>query len=353
MQGPVPDCEGARPPDRCDLTRWRLDKGRHYLTLAGPHFRDAGVFEHLELRAEQAAADAALYQFALFSDTHVGQGRSTWMNVKMDGPSAAELTSALTALAAQDTAFALIAGDMTDGATRDQFQLLSKALSAGGMPVFGCVGNHDSYHASSRRDVIELCGGLFPGGQTDYVLNRPPLRFLVLDGSYWKSPDGGFMDHYKSGVSRGVGLKPEEVEWLRTALAQDTATPTVVLWHYPVFTPGGVMSSGFKLPPQSSREPLLGMLRAAPNVIATLNGHTHWNAVSAVQGLTHVQNAAFVEWPNMYRVFRVYPDRVEWEVRQAGNRGFIRESFVVERALSWMISTGAGDLAGTVPLTRQ
>lgn len=59
-------------------------------------------------------------------------------------------------------------------------------------------------------------------------------------------------------------------------------------------------------------------------------------------------NPAFVEWPNTYRVFRVYQNRLEWELRQVPNRGFVRESFVPSKALSWMISTGDGDLTGTV-----
>ena len=352
MRGAVPDCEGPRPTNRCELVECLLTEGRHYLTVAGPHSRGGGAFEYLELETLSKPVTAPLYQFALLADTHVGDGRSRWMNVKMNGPSAAELTATLADLAGRGTAFALIAGDMTDGATRDHFQKLGKVLGNSTLPVFGCAGNHDSYHATSRRHAVEFCGGLFPDGKTDYVLDKPPLRFLVLDGSYWKSPDGGFMDHYESGVSRGIGLKPEEIAWLRRALAEDVTTPTVIVWHYPVFRPGGVSSCGYKLPPQSTREPTLGILRAAPNVVATFGGHTHWNAVSSVEGITHVQNAAFVEWPNCYRVVRVYTDRMEWEVRQVENRGFVRESFAVDRALSWMISTGEHDLAGTISFTR-
>ena len=37
------------------------------------------------------------------------------------------------------------------------------------------------------------------------------------------------------------------------------------------------------------------------------------------------------------------------EVRQARNRGFIRESFVVPKANSWMIATRESDLQGRVP----
>jgi hypothetical protein len=52
----------------------------------------------------------------------------------------------------------------------------------------------------------------------------------------------------------------------------------------------------------------------------------------------------------MYRVFRVYADRFEWEVRQVSNRGFVSESIVAAKALTWMISTHDGDLAGVVNL---
>jgi len=92
----------------------------------------------------------------------------------------------------------------------------------------------------------------------------------------------------------------------------------------------------------------VGILDAAPNVVATLCGHSHWNEVNRVGQITHVQNPGFVEWPNTYRVFRVYRDRLEWETRQAGNRGFVRESFLPAKALAWMLSTGDGDLAGEI-----
>jgi hypothetical protein len=94
------------------------------------------------------------------------------------------------------------------------------------------------------------------------------------------------------------------------------------------------------------------VLRRSPNVVATLNGHDHWDEVNTLEGITHIQNAAFVEWPNSYRLFRVYVDRFEWEVRQASNRGFVRESFLPAKAMSWMIATADGDLTGQVRLRR-
>jgi|TARA_B100000315_G_scaffold260707_1_gene324267 hypothetical protein len=40
-------------------------------------------------------------------------------------------------------------------------------------------------------------------------------------------------------------------------------------------------------------------------------------------------------------------------VRQVRNRGFVRESFVVPKANSWMIATGGSDLQGRISLARR
>jgi len=242
----------------------------------------------------------------------------------------------------------MIAGDMTDSATRPQFDQLASVLKDSGLPVYGCVGNHDAYHESSRPDQLELLPTSFVGGKTDYVLHRPPLRFIVLDGSYWRSVDGGFVERYERAKTRGIGMKPAQLEWLRRTLAADTTTPTVVVSHYPFYNRRGLSSCGYRLGSTAAKGQVTDLLLQAPNVIATLNGHTHWNSVDELDGITCIQNAAFVEWPNMYRVFRVYDDRLEWEVRLASNFGFVRESFVPEKALSWMISTREGDLTGQV-----
>jgi len=48
----------------------------------------------------------------------------------------------------------------------------------------------------------------------------------------------------------------------------------------------------------------------------------------------------------------VYADRLEWEVRQVANRGFVRESCLPAKAMTWMIATADADLSGRVPLRR-
>ncbi|MDX9980953.1 MAG: metallophosphoesterase [Lentisphaeria bacterium] len=347
LTGPAPQCVGPRPPDRVELLPWLLPEGRHYLFVTAPHFRNGGTFRRIDLHASEEPVRAPLQQFALLSDTHFGSGRSTWMNVKMNEPSRAELASCLGALRAEGMEYALIAGDMTDGATRDQFAALGTVCREAGLPVYGCIGNHDAYHASSRADALELCAGLFPDGRTDYAFRRGNLRFVVLDGSYWRAADGSVMDRYEQGQSKTIGTKPRQVDWLRETLAADRVTPTIFVWHYPMVSREGLSSCGYRLPRWSSGPEVLAVLEEAPNVKAVLCGHTHWNDASTTPaGRLHLVNPAFSEWPNAYRVFRVYDDHLEWELRQVCNRGFVRESFAVPKALSWMISTAAGDLGG-------
>jgi hypothetical protein len=348
--GAAPDLRGERPAAAVRLTEWRLSKGRHYLTVAGPHTRPAGVFVRFELQVLDRPAEEPLYPFALFADTHLGDGRPEWMNVKMDEPAIAELEQTLRRLRGEGAAFAFIAGDMTDGGKRSQIESLGRAVRNSGLQVYGCIGNHETFSATSRAELLELAPGLFPSNRTDYAVSQPPLRFLVLDGSWWRDREGQVLQAYDRTKAAGIGPKPEELERLRAALAEDTRTPTIVLWHYAFYSQRGVSSCGYEMGKPMLDKPVMDILAAAPNVVATLNGHLHFNACDDYEGLACIQNAAFAEWPNAYRVFRVYADRVEWEVRQVGNRGFVSEGVLPDKALTWMLSVRDGDLAGLVRL---
>jgi len=255
----------------------------------------------------------------------------------MGEAAAPELRRTLESLATEGMAFVMHGGDMTEKATRDEFVLVRDLLAAQPLTVYGCIGNHDRYLPSSRPDALELLAPYFPGGTLDYTFMRPPLRFVVMDVAVEDEP-----------------VRAKKVQWLAETLAADRSTPTVFVWHYPVFNRGSVSSCGFRLQDWSElgRTTLLDLVRGAPNVIASINGHDHWDEVNVVDGLPFVQNAAFVEWPNTFRVYRVFSDRLEWEVRQVANRGFVRESFLPEKAMSWMIATRDGDLGGVIPFRR-
>jgi len=335
---PAPKVAGVRPESRAALHPWLMRAGRRYLTIAAPHFRPGGTFASLTFHRLDRPVEPPLYQFAFISDTHLRRsGREDWMNRKMGEAAAPELRRTLESLATEGMAFVMHGGDMTEKATRDEFVLVRDLLAAQPLTVYGCIGNHDRYLPSSRPDALELLAPYFPGGTLDYTFMRPPLRFVVMDVAVEDEP-----------------VRAKKVQWLAETLAADRSTPTVFVWHYPVFNRGSVSSCGFRLQDWSElgRTTLLDLVRGAPNVIASINGHDHWDEVNVVDGLPFVQNAAFVEWPNTFRVYRVFSDRLEWEVRQVANRGFVRESFLPEKAMSWMIATRDGDLGGVIPFRR-
>ena len=335
----APVVAGAPPKTTVTIGPWLMPKGRRYLTVAGPHTRPAGTFTSLRVRMLDRPVERPLESFAFISDTHVRlTGREDWMNRKMGEASAPEFLRTLRGLAREGVSFVMHGGDLTENATREQFALMRDVLAAQTLPVYGCIGNHDRYLESSRSDALELLGAHFPGGTLDYVVRRPPLRFVVLDVAIEQER-----------------MRDAKVQWLRETLRADTTTPTVFVWHYPPLNRGGVANTGFRLQDwsQLGRETILEVLRDTPNLCACLNGHDHWDEVNVVDGLPFIQNAAFVEWPNTYRVYRVYRDRLEWEVRQVANRGFVRESFLPAKAMSWMIATRDGDGTGSIPLSRR
>ena len=335
---PAPLVVGRVPPARLSVAPWLLPAGRRYITLAGPHMRPAGAFRSLRLYPLDRAVDTPLRTFAFISDTHVRvTGREDWMNRKMGEASAPAFLQTLHELARDGISFVMHGGDMTEHATRDEFVLMRNVLQAQELPVYGCIGNHDRYLETSRSDARDVLAAHFPGGTLDYAFTIGSLRFVVLDVAIEREE-----------------LRAEQIAWLRTTLNADRSTPTVFVWHYPPLNRGGLSNCGFQLQDwsQLGRETVLDVLRGAPNVAVCLNGHDHWDEVNVVDGVPFVQNAAFVEWPNTFRVFRVYADRLEWEVRQVSNRGFVRESFLPAKAQSWMMATRDGDSSGVVPLRR-
>lgn len=328
----APMVQGNEPPAQIPIGRFLLPHGRRYLTVGGPGFRPGGEFRALTLTIRQEPAETPLYTFAFLSDTHLREtGRPEWMNRKMGEAVPGAFRATLHQLASEGIKFLQHGGDMTEGATRDEFQRFASLLADQPLPVYGCIGNHDAYHPTSRPDALELLGKYFPGGTLDYTYNHKPLRFITLDENL-SNPD-----HAEA-----------KQEWLRKTLAADPKTPTIVVWHYAFLNRGSASQCGFRVPDwsQFSKEHLLSLLDGAPQVFATLNGHDHWDEVNSRGRVQHIQNAAFVEWPNTYRVFRVYSDRIEWETRQVANRGFVRESLIPQKALTWMISTRDQDLMG-------
>ncbi|MBD3176237.1 MAG: hypothetical protein GF320_13750, partial [Armatimonadia bacterium] len=254
ITGPQPDVEGVPPASVIELPPLKLRPGSHTIRVAGPHFRPAGVFHGLELTAESAEAEEPVLSFALLADTHLTLGPpAEWMNLKMGEHTADALGVTLEELKAEGIDFAIIAGDMTDRSLPGEFQVLADVVEAAGLRVLGCTGNHDVYRGEARGELVSALPAAFPAGAVDYATRVGPLRLVVMDS----------MDR-----------SPARIEWLRDTLAADTETPTLFVCHYPVRNLGGASTAGFRLQDWSFGGEVLSLLRNAPNVLATLTGHT-------------------------------------------------------------------------------
>lgn len=347
VNNPAPYLTGKKPPESFLLADCVLEAGRHYLKIVGPHSRDAGKFIELVLRATPAP-EKELYRFAFLTDIHLGEGRAEWMNLKLRQEVGLVLKDTLERLRRESVDFAFFGGDMVDTGTADQIRRLDDIVQAAGLKVYGVMGNHDTFQPTSRADLRALGSHLLPDGETAYAFTKGPLRFVVLDRAYWKNKHGPISDHMIENESITYTMNPAGVDWLKKTLGEDKRTPTVVLSHFPFFARPEVSTSGYEMvswvvPDDSAR-----VIAKSPNIFAALNGHTHWNQIGTNDGIAWVQNAAFGEWPAMYRVFRVYADRLEWETRVVDNLGFLRQSILPKKGVSWMISTGEGDLVGQI-----
>lgn len=351
---PAPAIQGFKPDTTINLTKWRVNKGRHYVSITGPHIRSAGVFRSLTLQALNEDVKKPLYTFAVFADTHLAakvEQRWEWGNMIMGGPAITELSRDLESLRKEGVVFSIIAGDMVSGGRAPEIESLAKVIKQGGMPVYGCMGNHETFTMGVRQSLMDAIPSLFPFGKTQYVFEKSPLRFIVIDGCWWWDA-GGKM--YETHSTTGLKMRPKdnEIDWLKQTLAADTKTPTVIVWHFPFFLQQGISTCGYRLgqQPRVWDERVTELVTAAPNVVATINGHEHYNAFAVYKGVNCIQNAAYAEWPHLYRVFRVFDNKVEWEVRQVHNRGFSSEGVVREKAITWMVSTSENDLAGEFEL---
>lgn len=335
----APRLAGRRPPRGATLNEWQLTQGRHYLTVAGAHTRPGGVFQALTLQTRSRPVRAPIYTFAVIADTHVaanGPPREA-MNRVMTNVAGAALRATLDALAAEDVAFSVLCGDLVEHGARDELAQVAEAVAGSGRPAYACLGSSELATSTTGQDALEVLASLLPGGAADYTFTKAPIRFIVME-PFGEDP-------------AAQALKQQ---WLVSTLSADRRTPTLFVWHDPPYHRGGTSSCGFRMPDRSAvgRRLVLDALQRAPNVFATVNGSGHWDEVNFLGGVTHIQNAAFAEWPNSYRVFRVYPDRVEWEVRQVRNRGIVRESLIPAKGLSWMVATRESDLTGQVMLRR-
>jgi 3',5'-cyclic AMP phosphodiesterase CpdA len=155
------------------------------------------------------------------------------------------------------------------------------------------------------------------GGRLDYTFDiGPSVRGIVLD----------VVD--RAGGARGV-VTPAQLAWLRGALRSAGRRYVLVFSHQPLDASDG-------------GEAALRALDAAPNVVATIAGHRHFNAIAPRASGPYwlIETASLADYPQQARAFRLIRTTrgvalETWMVDQDG-RGLAG----VSRALAFLDAQG-------------
>lgn len=212
------------------------------------------------------------FNFVNYADVHVQAGTAN--NLERFSGQLAQ-TNELTG----NPAFVAVSGDLTNGATDQEFQDYRAATAKSKLPVFPAVGNHDLTAGATYKDRID--------------------RYRQLLGPEWYSYDYG-NKHFVTLENNVAFSDPQQLEWLRQDLELNAkGKEVVVIVHKPLNTPQTPS-------PDNTKKfiELLGQYKTS----MLLMGHTHVNDVSAdtIKGAKHIitNSASYTidQSPNGFRI---------------------------------------------------
>jgi 3',5'-cyclic AMP phosphodiesterase CpdA len=216
---------------------------------------------------------------ALVSDTHVTRG------AKESQPfHRVRFNKAIAEVNSVKPDLVLIAGDLTENGTVDEYRDFKQQIRQFTAPVWYVPGNHD------------VGGKNIPGKKPGTFRSRMQACERALGPSWWVREQGGLRVAGANGPLFGSGFPEEKRMWeeLETALALPVKTPTLFMLHYPPFQktnnePGGVY---WNLEPYP-RARLLALLKQG-GVKTVLSGHLHQNLTNHFEGITLLTTTSVV-----------------------------------------------------------
>ncbi|MBP2315859.1 phosphodiesterase [Azospirillum soli] len=152
----------------------------------------------------------------------------------------------------------LITGDLVNGPKPGEYEALTEILEPLAIPYRIVAGNHDD------RDRLRRTFGAanwmpVDGDFIQYAVEEFPVRVLVLDSVV---------------AGKAVGaLCERRLAWTAERLAEQPGRPTIVALHHPPFDTGLAFLDTLRC--IEGAEELGRLVRAHPNVLAVLCGHTH------------------------------------------------------------------------------
>jgi 3',5'-cyclic AMP phosphodiesterase CpdA len=160
----------------------------------------------------------------------------------------------------------VLTGDLTERATPAEYRrvraLVAPVAERLGARVAYVAGNHD-IPAVLRRELLDEPGD----GPLDHVLRVGGLRIVVLDSSV---PDRAYGE-----------LTAEQLDWLRTQLAEPAPDGTVLALHHPPLPAVTRMTAAMEL----QRRAELAAVIAGTDVRVVLAGHIHMVSAATLAGV--------------------------------------------------------------------
>ena len=190
------------------------------------------------------------------------------------------LDQAIAAINAAKVDLVLIAGDLTDGGTREQMTLFKQKVKQLHAPVLFVAGNHDvgkvgdgTVKKSITPERVKLFGKEL--GPNWFAREKAGVRIVGVNSCLF-----------------GSGFKEEEDQWrfLEKELAKSRAKPTFLLEHYPLFikTVDEPRNSTWNVLPEE-RKRLLALVEQG-GVRTVLTGHLHYPITNRLDGILFLGN---------------------------------------------------------------
>ncbi len=199
-------------------------------------------------------------KFIVMSDIH--------LSCETDGPidAVARARAAMASVATDhaDAAFIVLAGDLVDTGSVEEYALLKDVTDAAPLPVHFVLGNHDD-----RPAFLEVfgAGAACDTGHVQSLLRQDGHAVILLD-----SHEPGRL---------GGALYGERLNWLDRALAEVADMPVIVIVHHP---PYRLMSTVDRIGLDDAG-PLMARLAAHGQVRQVISGHIHRTSSAIVGGI--------------------------------------------------------------------
>jgi hypothetical protein len=262
-----------------------------------------------------------LFEFAILSDTHIGEkcsGTATTQPVlgsvppcfsSSGPPYAATMTgAAVDELNHRGVGLALLIADNTSHGKHEEAVELHRILERFSGRAYLARGSHDR---AGQNPADPRCGAENDCFKAILFPDRPPGRIF-----YSRNYRGYHFVALDSAASDGTGhLNAEQLAFLERDLEEARAAKrkTFIFFHHPVSeytTTTAIPPVVFGVRPDRGGREFIELIARFPNVVGVLNSHTHRNYVSYSPDtgfeVPYIENGAVKEYPGGYGLVRVH-----------------------------------------------